>query len=114
MYENRKTSDELNVIENTIDEMTETSLRHFLKDWALNSKTHGLSNIVRSPNWPLRVIYIICFIICTGYCFWQSVNLILSYSQFNVITSYQTINEAPAVFPAVVSFYFGLIVYQTL
>ncbi len=106
-----KPSQEVNAKENAD---ASSSLSHFFKDWALNSKTHGLSNIVRTRNLIIRSIYLVCFMICSCYCFIECASLVISYNQFSVITSYSTVNEAPAKFPAVVRFFLEVIKIKIL
>ena len=89
-------------------EMTNTKTAHpniteILKDWMLNTKTHGLSNIIRNENLILRVLFTACFLASSVFCFYQIVVTCFTYSQFHVVTSYSTVNEAPTLFPAVVS-----------
>lgn len=80
----------------------EPKIRDIVEDWMLNTKTHGLSNIIRNHNVILKLVFSVCFLGCTCYCIYQIVTICLAYLKFNVITSYSTVNEAPTLFPAVV------------
>ena len=43
-------------------------VKHIINDWALNSKTHGLSNMVRNPKFILKTFWLLCFLCSSGYC----------------------------------------------
>lgn len=95
---------DVNKQEMTDTKKTPPNISEILKDWMLNTKTHGLSNIIRNENLILRIFFTACFMASCVFCIYQIVVTCLTYSQFHVITSYSTVNEAPTLFPAVVSF----------
>lgn len=62
---------EMKKIENKIeqkDEVFDIKIKHIFNDWALNSKTHGLSNIVRNRKIFMKFFWLICFLASFGYC----------------------------------------------
>ena len=65
---------EMNNIENKADDDANNKasfnikIKHIINDWALNSKTHGLSNMVRNPKFILKIFWFLCFIVSSGYC----------------------------------------------
>lgn len=67
----------------------------------VDSKTHGISNILKANNRIIRVIWIMCFLASASYCTYELVIAILTYLKFDVISSSITIYEAPTLFPAV-------------
>ena len=50
---------------------------------ALNSNTHGLSNIVRTNSLLLKLIWISAFSICSSYCIYQIIVTSIRFSHFN-------------------------------
>lgn len=49
-------------------EKFDIKIKHIVEDGALNSKAHGLSNIVRNPKLFLKIIWTLGFLACGGYC----------------------------------------------
>lgn len=66
-----------------------------------DSKTHGVSNIIKVENKVLKFIWIVCFITSTFYCAYELVIAILAYLSYGVVLSTSPVYEAPTQFPAV-------------
>lgn len=49
-------------------ERFDINMRKITEDWAMNSKLHGVSNILRNPGFFLKIFWILCFLVCFGYC----------------------------------------------
>ena len=77
------------------------SLLEAFKECSTSSTAHGIPNIVRSELTLLKVIWTICLLGSAGYCALSVYNSIVSYYQYNVLTSIATIYENPIEFPAV-------------
>ena len=78
-----------------------TSSREILKENLSCELYSFILNGIYSSNFILKIIF--SLFVLTGLCLgsYTTVNLILSYLDFNVITTVRTINETPAVFPKV-------------
>lgn len=51
-------------------------------DSALDSKIHGLSNIIRTNSLLLKLIWISAFTICSSYCIYQIIVTSIQFSTF--------------------------------
>ena len=73
---------------------------HFLK--FLDRLTiHGVYDIYDVESWVLKIFMLICFLASAIYCFYQIVNSILIYLQYNVSTNSQVYISVPTEFPVV-------------
>ena len=66
-----------------------------------DSKTHGLSNIVKAKSNILRVIWVVAFLVSVGYCVYECVIALIVYFQYPVVPTASPIYEAPSTFPSV-------------
>ena len=66
-----------------------------------DSKTHGVSNIIKAKSYILKFIWLVCLLASAGYCMYELVMAVMAYLQYGVILSTTPIYEAPTVFPAV-------------
>ena len=62
---------------------------------------HGVYDIYEVDSWFLKMLLIICFLASASYCFYQIVNSVLIYLQFNVVTNSQAYISVPTEFPVV-------------
>lgn len=76
-------------------------LKNSLIVWSLNSTCHGLSNIVRSKIWIIKIMWTICFLVSATYCFHEVVVVIKMYLRYPVLVDIQLIHESPTIFPAI-------------
>ena len=75
--------------------------KEILKEFAEHTSTHGLGNLCRTKSKYIRVLWILCFLVCFGYCFYQLVLSVLDYLSYRTISKYELLNEIPMVFPAI-------------
>ena len=68
---------------------------------ALDSKIHGISNLVRVDSKLLKLIWLICFTSCAVYCFYLISSTLMLYLSYKVIPVISIKYETPAPFPAV-------------
>lgn len=68
---------------------------------ALDSKVHGISNMVRIKNRLLKTIWIVLWLASCGYCVYLIATAIISYSEYKVIPKISIKYEMPTKFPAV-------------
>ena len=72
-----------------------------IKEFGLNTSTHGIPGIARSENIPNRIFWTIAFLIFTGIMIYFVVEAILAYFAYPSQTSVSIIVEWPQAFPAV-------------
>jgi hypothetical protein len=75
-------------------------IKYAFRDWALFSKTHGVSNIIRLDSKLLKVIWMLCFLTSMIYCIVAVTQLLLDFTKYEVLINQQVENEAPVDFPA--------------
>lgn len=79
----------------------EIDLYELIMDRVGDSKTHGISNIVKAKSNILRVIWIVCFLASAAYCVYECVVALIVYFQYPVTPTSSPIYEAPSIFPSV-------------
>ena len=67
-----------------------------------DTKTHGISNIIKSKSRLLRIIWVLCFSLSATYCIYQITNNIITYLKFATIHNNYVVYESPTQFPALV------------
>ena len=75
--------------------------KELVKEFAENSTTHGLGDIYRTKSKFIRALWILCFLVSSGYCFYQLAISVLDYLTYSTISKYHVTNEIPMLFPAV-------------
>jgi hypothetical protein len=70
-------------------------------NWLSKTSAHGVPIIIRAKYKPLKLIWIIFFIICVCYFIISLVKLSIRYSEYNTKTSYSIVNELSVEFPAI-------------
>ena len=78
------------------------SIREYTFNTILNTKTHGVYNIIKAESSILKTIWICFFTICAVYCIYQVTNIIITFSAYGVNQVSSIVFESPAQFPAVV------------
>jgi hypothetical protein len=51
----------------------------------LDSKIHGLNNVFRTKSKVVKLIWLMCFIACSSYCFHQIIVTVMAYFEFKSI-----------------------------
>ena len=72
-----------------------------IKEFSLNTSTHGLPGIARSQNIPNRIFWTVSFIIFTGMMLYFITKAIIAYFEYPSQTSISIVFEWPQAFPAV-------------
>ena len=78
------------------DELKQTFYLH-LED----STIHGLAHIIKSGNYILLVIWLICFLGCVTGCIIFIVDCFTAYYSYGVVVTISRVQELPAPFPAI-------------
>jgi hypothetical protein len=68
------------------------------------STCHGLPNVIRQESAWMRAVWLLIFFICLAYSIHSSVNLVLNFSDYNVLINYQIVQEFSNFDMPVVSF----------
>ncbi|RNA27956.1 acid-sensing ion channel 1 isoform X2 [Brachionus plicatilis] len=76
-------------------------IKQKLVDWASNTKSHGVPNIMRVESTFLRIVWTICFVASLGYCIYTIVGIIQTFLLFEVLINQQVVTDSPIEFPAV-------------
>ena len=79
----------------------EIDLYELAMDRIGDSKTHGVSNIVKAKSNILRLIWVVFFLASAGYCVYECVVALIVYFQYPVTPTSSPIYEAPSIFPSV-------------
>ena len=83
-----------------IDKKTEKLKKVFLES-ALSTTIHGLPNIFRSERILLKIMWTLCLLGFSSYCFFSIFKSVNSYLNHEVVTNIDIIKENPTEFPAV-------------
>ena len=78
------------------------SIRNSIYNTFLNSKTHGVYNILKSQSRALKTMWICFFTLCAVYCMYLVINTILTFAAYGVNQYNSVVYESPAQFPAIV------------
>lgn len=57
----------------------EPKIAKIVQDWMLNTKIHGLSNVIRNFNIPMKIIWCICLLLSSSFCLYQVRTFMLSF-----------------------------------
>ena len=83
------------------DSVMVRSLKASLKELVLNSTSHGIPQSIRTRHTSIRVMWLVLFVISTGFCSFLIVQSVLQYFEFEVITKIRVINEVESEFPRI-------------
>lgn len=67
-----------------------------------DTKTHGVSNIIKSEVLILKLIWILCFTTSVSYCLYQIIVTMIVFFSYNIVQNTLVVYECPAQFPALV------------
>lgn len=70
-------------------------------DWCSYCTAHGISNISRAKNNVTLAVWICFYLASIVFCAYNIINIIVEFSQYNVLINIELINESPIDFPAV-------------
>lgn len=103
MPEYEKTDIEMAILKKKLEHKgeKETKMIKAVYESALDSKIHGISNIVRVDSKILRLIWIAFFLTCASYCTYLITITLVAYLEFKVIPMISIKYETPTKFPAV-------------
>ena len=76
-------------------------LGKIIREFGMNTSTHGIPGIVRSKSIHNYVFWSICFLTFTGTMIYFVTQSIRAYFQYATQTTVDTVNEWPQIFPAV-------------
>jgi hypothetical protein len=73
-------------------------IKSILEELLVSSTSHGIPNAIRSKHVSLKIMWLIFFLISTGFCALFIILSFMEYSEYNVITTVRIINEIPTDF----------------
>lgn len=76
-------------------------IKEKFSEWCAFSTTHGIPNISRSDSFVIKIIWFLCLIGSSSYCFYLIVQIFVSYFSFGVLISIKVLEKTPVDFPAV-------------
>ncbi|CAF0894771.1 unnamed protein product [Brachionus calyciflorus] len=76
-------------------------IKKIIINWALNTTAHAFGNIIRAQSIIIRIIWTICLLASTAYCFYLIIQTIVLYTKYEVNTRLNLVYETPTKFPAV-------------
>ena len=82
-------------------EKLSSKLRETVEEWCKSSTSHGLPNIFRNESYLLKMIWIVCFLASTGYCFYSLYISMVQYFEYQVTSQISQVFESPTEFPTV-------------
>ncbi len=77
-------------------------IKNKLETLLSNSTIHAIPNIIRTDNHFVKVVWLVFFLISTGFCLFFIVNSILEYYEYNTNSKTETIFENSTEFPEVI------------
>ena len=74
-------------------------LRRTVLDCLGNTSLHAVPKAVKSGRIALRIFWLTCFVLSTSLCAFLLVSSLLSYLNYQVVTSSELLREVPQIFP---------------
>ena len=95
--------DETSRNEQTLIQIKESSkIKYLFLEWSQSVTYHCFPKIFKEKtNFILRLLWAVIFFSFASLTFYILVNTIISYYEYNAVTSFQMINEQPALFPTI-------------
>ena len=81
-----------------INENKAEKIKIVLGELLASSTSHGIPNAIRSKHISLKIMWLVFFLISTGFCALFIILSFMEYSEYNVITTVRIINEIPTDF----------------
>lgn len=78
-----------------------TEIKEKFLEWCSFSTTHGIPNLSRANTKTTKLLWLICLIASSAYCFYSIVSIFMSYFAYSVIINIEVVEKAPVDFPAV-------------
>ena len=76
-------------------------LKKTFLEWCRDSKCHGVMNIAKAQNIILKVIWLLCFLACSGFCIYLISLAVMSYLSNPISTKISVVDDVPAPFPTI-------------
>jgi hypothetical protein len=78
-------------------------LKNALKETCASTTMHAFPNILReSSHLLLKIIWLICFLICSGVCLYFIIDEIQNFFAYPVIITRSIVQENPSQFPKII------------
>jgi len=76
-------------------------IKEELKEAGMTTTGHVIMLIIRSQYWPMKIIFLLAWLVGLGLTLYLITNSILDYNKYDVITQTRLIREQPMIFPKV-------------
>ena len=103
MVDNEKNKNQANdasINQNPNLKLKETFKLKFI-ELAGSSTAHGYPNIFRTKYWSVRLMWLVFFLVSTGFCGFMIYRSLNDYLSYNVVTEVRRYPQIPATFPVV-------------
>ena len=84
-----------------MEQSNNKKIKNLIKSIIEDSTIHGIPRLLKSNSWISKIAWIIFFCISTSFCLYLIVSSILSFLQYNVVTTIETTNEIPSYLPVI-------------
>ena len=89
----------------TETESSENAIKTKLKEKFIElssaSTSHGFPNMFRTKHWPVRVMWLIFFLVSTGLCIFMVYRSVNDYLSYDVVNKIRDFSELPMVYPVI-------------
>ena len=83
------------------EKSTKTLIRELTKETLESSSIHAIPNITKNRFYSIKLMWLICFLISSGFCFWLISESIMDYLNFDVVSKTQVNFETEMIFPVI-------------
>lgn len=77
------------------------SWKGIVTESAHDSTTHGLPHIFKRKHVSIKLFWLVCFLISSGFCFYMITKSVMSYFEYETVSKVERIYEIPTLFPSV-------------
>ena len=88
-----------------IIEMPDNSLKTKMRDKFIElssaSTSHGFPNMFRTKHCPVRVMWLIFFLVSTGFCIFMVYRSVNDYLSYDIVNKIRDFSEVPMVYPVI-------------
>ena len=81
--------------------VNKTNIKATILDWSTSTTVGGFPSILRNKNYFLKLMWIVCFLLSSGYCLKLLVQTTVEFISNPVSVKIQRIKDTDAFFPAI-------------
>lgn len=87
--------------ENKMENKQSKRIKEIIFESATGSTTHSIPHIFKRENLFIKLFWIACFMVSTGFCAWLITIAIINYFNYETVTKTETVLEIPTTFPTI-------------